>query len=223
MNVFNRLIVVLLAVLTIICSAFTILALALYQGEVIDIFRQVAAAYPRGVGLETEVVIGIGVFAALLSVLAAIVLWFEVVPAGASGVRLQSVGGAIAIVTNDAIVQRVRYETERVPGVRQARASMKTNGREAIIRIDARLAADVPVAPVVDQISGVVREAVEGQMGVRIRQLQVYVRNEPGSARPAPSAAVSPAPPPLPTGAASASDPASGSSGGSLLHPDSRL
>jgi hypothetical protein len=227
-NVLNRLIVILLAVITIVCSAFTILALALYQGEVVDIFRQVAAAYPRGVGLEPEVVIGLGVFAAVLSILAAIVLWFEVVPGGAPGVRLQSVGGATAIVTNDAIVQRVRHETEQVPGVRQARASLKTNGREANIRIDARLAPDAPVAPVVDQISGAVREAIETQMGVRIRRLHVYVRHEPMSARA--SATASPALPlptapstgGLPTTTAEAGEPKSSGSG-SLLNPDSRL
>lgn len=230
MNVLNRLIVILLAVTTIVCSAFTILALALYQGEVVDIFRQVAAAYPRGVGLEPEVVIGLGVFAAVVSILAAIVLWFEVVPGGAPGVRLQSVGGATAIVTNDAIVQRVRHETEQVPGVRQARASLKTNGREANIRIDARLATDAPVAPVVDQISGAVREAIETQMGVRIRRLQVYIRHEPMSARSGGSVSASPALPlptaPLASGssatAAEAGEPKSSGSG-SLLNPDSRL
>ncbi|GIW05848.1 MAG: hypothetical protein KatS3mg060_0653 [Dehalococcoidia bacterium] len=216
MNVLNRLIVILLSVSIIVCSALTILGLALYQGEVIDIFRQVAAAYPRGVGLEPEVVIGIGVFAAVLSILAAIVLWLEVVPGGAPGVRLQSVGGATAIVTNDAIVQRVRYEAERVPGVRQARASMKTNGREANIRIDARLATDAPVAPVVDQISGAVRDAIENQMGVRIRRLSVFVKHEPMSAGPAGKAASAPSLAPRTTPAAPiGTPPPTAESGGS--------
>ncbi|MFN8532723.1 MAG: alkaline shock response membrane anchor protein AmaP [Dehalococcoidia bacterium] len=237
MNVFNRLVVILLAISTIVCSAVTILGLALYQGEVIDIFRQVAAAYPRGVGLEPEFVIGVGVFMAILSILAAIVLWLEVIPGGASGVRLQSVGGATAIVTTDAIVQRVRYEAEQVPGVRQARASMKTNGKEANIRIDARLATDAPVAPVVDQISGGVREAVETQMGVRIRRLNVYVKHEPMSSKPAPkpvptpvsATRTSPASPVLtsatdiPATSGGMSPGGSGNSGDSLLNPDSRL
>jgi hypothetical protein len=231
-NVLNRLIVILLAVSVILCSAATILGLALYQGEVIDIFRQVAAAYPRGVSLEPEVVIGLGVFAAVLSILAAIVLWFEVVPGGAPGVRIQSVGGAIAIVTTDAIVQRVRFEAEQVPGVRQARASMKTNGREANIRIDARLATDAPVAPVVDQISGAVREALENHMGVRIRRLNGYVRNDPmparseakGTALPSVATRTTPAPPlSAPPPPADPGGPTTGTSGTSLLNPDSRL
>ncbi|GIW10572.1 MAG: hypothetical protein KatS3mg061_1629 [Dehalococcoidia bacterium] len=200
MNIFNRLIVILLMLFLILCSALTILALALYQGEVVDIFRQVAAAYPRGVSLETEVVIGLGVLAAVVALLAAIVLWFEIVPSNAPGVRLQSVGGANAIVTTEAIVQRVRYEAEQVPGVRQARASMRTNGREAALRVDARLASDAPVAPLVDQIASRVREAIETQMGIRIRRLDVYVSPEPMGSRPtgaerAPSGLASPSAP----------------------------
>src|SRR4051794_10342475 len=99
----------------ILCAAGSILSVAMFQGEVVEPFRYVAGVYPRGTDLELSSVIAIGILAAILGLVAFIILWFEVIPGGAAGVRLHQVSGSTAIITTDAIAQRVRYDAEQIP------------------------------------------------------------------------------------------------------------
>ncbi len=178
MNLLNRLIVILLMVGIILCSALTILGLAVYQSDVVDIFRQVAAVYPPGVGLSLPEIIGIGVVALVISLIAAAILWFEVVPGGAQGVRLSQVSGSNAVLTTDAITQRVKHDAEQVMDVRQARPQIRSNGKDVGIRLDLRLAPEANPAQVVETVGQVVRDNIETKMGVRIRRLNIYVKHE---------------------------------------------
>lgn len=178
MNIFNRLVVIAMMIGIILCSAASILGVSLLQGDIIDVFRQVAVAYPTGVGLETEVVIGIGALAAVAGLVAFVILWFEVIPGGAPGVRLQQVSGSTAVITTEAIAQRVRYDAEQIPDVRQARPSVRTNGKDVDVRLDLKLASGVDVPPLVENVSRTVREGVESKMGVKLRRLRVSVRHE---------------------------------------------
>jgi uncharacterized alkaline shock family protein YloU len=178
LNIFNRLVVIALMISVIICAAGSILGVSLLQGDVMEGFRQVAAAYPSGVGLETEFVAGTGILAAIFAIVAFIILWFEVIPGGSSAVRLQQVSGSTAAITTEAISQRIRYDAEQIPDVRQARPTVKTNGKDVDVKLELKLAPGVDVPPLVENVSRTVREGVESKMGVKLRRLNISVRHD---------------------------------------------
>ncbi|MCS7002838.1 MAG: alkaline shock response membrane anchor protein AmaP [Dehalococcoidia bacterium] len=192
MNLLNRVLVALMMMLIILCASATIIVLAVYQGDIIGFFRIVANAYPPGVGLETEVIVGVGVVAAILAILAGIVLWLEVMPSSASAVRVQGAGGARAVLTTDAISQRIRHDAESIPDVRGARPIIWTDGSVVDVRLDLRLAPESSVPPLVAAVDQLVRESLDQRMGVRVRKLAINVRHEvtkkgASSASPGPS------------------------------------
>lgn len=185
MNVFNRIVVVLTMLAIILCSALSIAGLAFQQGDVVDIFRQVAAAYPRGTNLEVEVVVLGIVIAALLAIAAVLVLWFEIIPGGSSGVKLKQVSGSNAIITTDAISQQVRHDAEQIPNVRSARPLVRSSGKDVQVKLELRLAPGAEVPNLVEQVANSVREGVQSKLGVQLKRLDISVRHDKYDKKPA--------------------------------------
>ena len=188
MNVFNRVIVVLTMLAIILCSALSIAGLAFQQGELVDIFRQVAVAYPVGTNLEVEVVVLGIIIAALAAIASVLVLWFEVVPGGSDGVRLKQVSGSNAVITVDAISQQVRHDAEQITNVRSARPWVRSSGKDVRVKIDLRLAPGTEVPNLIEQVATSVREGVQSKLGVQLKRLDIAVRHDKYDKKPIPIA-----------------------------------
>jgi uncharacterized alkaline shock family protein YloU len=187
-NLFNRFVVVVMLLTTLLVSVFGIFALAFWQDGIFAPVRAVAAAYPPGSGLPVEdLVIGI-VAGAVLAVIALVALWFEVVPGAQKGVRLSQVSGSRTIITSDAIVQRARYDAELVEHVKGAKPTVRASGKQVDVRLELRLSPHAEVAPLVEDVARRVREGITQHLGVRLNRLNIVVRQESFSKSKPPAA-----------------------------------
>ncbi len=204
MNLFNRVVVVLLLLAFISCTLLTILAAMVAHAQVAmalsDFSRNWLAELFRNLTEATfEERLVFFLFGAVLALVAFILLVFELLPGRPVGVKLAGIPGGEAVLTVDAITQRLKYEVENIPGVREARPRVRPRGRQVDVDLDLRLDSDVDVGPKTQEAVDVARRVLTERLGVSPRQIRAFVRSverpRPTPAAP-PTSQAPPSPPP---------------------------
>ncbi len=175
MNLFNRIAMVILLLFGILLSIVVVSA-AIYPGETLDGLVSIAESLSDSMTMGLQILVASA--AALVAIACFLLLLLEIVPRSAKGVRLTGVTGASAELTVDAIVNRIRYEVEGVPEVRQVRPSVSTKGKAVDVTIQLFTDLTSDVAAKAEEVSQIVRDTVENKLGVKLRNLHVYVRQD---------------------------------------------
>jgi hypothetical protein len=190
MNVFNRVVMILLilALLVIITAAL------LFPYNSIDWLKwlgdQVAGRRGDLTVTWQLILIGIAVVADLILLF---VLVLELRPSQPKAVRVQQVEGGQAAVTVDSIQNRLAFYIDSLDEVVSARPKVEIRGDRVRVAVDVRTAATVSVPAKAREVVGVIRMVITETMGLKLM-------GEPKvSIRTASFADVA-APPPLPTG-----------------------
>jgi hypothetical protein len=203
-NVFNRVVVVLLLLVFISCTLLTILAAMVAHVQaataLADFSRNwLAQLFQNLTDATFEERLVFFLFGAFLAFIAFILLVLELLPGRPVGVKLAGVGGE-AVLTVEAITQRLKFELENITGIREARPRVRPRGRQVDVDIDLRLDASVDVGPKTQEAVDVARRVLTDRLGVAPRQIRAFVRSverpRPGAAAPPPAQA--PTPPPAP-------------------------
>ncbi len=204
MNIFNRVVVVLLLILFISCTLLAILAAMVAPVQAAtalsDFSRNWLAEFFRNLTEATfEERLVFFLFGGFLAFIAFIILVLELLPGRPSGVKLAGVPGE-AVLTVEAITQRLKYELESLAGIREARPKVRPRGRQVDVELELRLDANVDVGPKAQEAVEVARRVLTERLGVAPRQVRAFVRSVERP-RPAPAAEPArqePTPPPPP-------------------------
>jgi len=201
-NVFNRLVVILLLLVFISCTLLAILAAMVAPVQAAstlsDFSRNWLGEFFRNLTEATfEERLVFFLFGSFLAFIAFIILVLELLPGRPSGVRLTGVPGE-AVLSVDAIVQRLKYELESVAGIREARPRVRPRGRQVDLDLELRLDSNVDVGPKTQEAVDLARRVLTERLGVAPRQIRAVVRSVE---RPRPTPAAEPvrqepAPPP---------------------------
>lgn len=182
MNVLNRdnvnkaLIMALLIVWVILWVGVIVLVIV-SPTEAISAAGRVVDFLDRNNTIYTRIMFAILGSACIL--VALLLLVAEIAPSRLPAVRLTQVTGGAALLTTEAIVQRVQYEVEQLDQVSEAKPVVRSRGKVVNIRLDLRTAPDANVVEKTEEVCRVVQEVVEG-MGVRLeRPPTVYIQPEP--------------------------------------------
>lgn len=208
MNFFNRVVVILLLLAFISCTLLAILAAMVAHVQVAmalsDFSRNWLAELFRNLTDATfEERLVFFLFGAVLALAAFILLVFELLPGRPTGVKLAGIPGGEAVLTVDAITQRLKYEVENIPGIREARPKVRPRGRQVDVDLELRLDSDVDVGPKTQEAVDLARRVLTDRLGVSPRQIRALVRSVERP-RPAPAAGQAspaqqlPTPPPSP-------------------------
>lgn len=197
MNVFNRIVVVLLLMIGIV---FWIGASLL-----VVFFPVIDKSWMRGLG-ETLITLSsaqsfqlafVAVFALLAVVLVALqllLLWAEIVPGGPSSIKVEDVNGTVTLVPVASIVGRIKAAALTVPDVAHPTAKVASKKGGVAIALRVTVPHMVPIAPKSAELNQVVRQAVEGELGLAITRLDVDLKLDPkmpvSTPAPAPAPAV---------------------------------
>jgi hypothetical protein len=181
MNVFNRVVVGILAILLLAIGLGLALFVVYYPFMPREIFmsvRDAAGGLATAQSFQISFVIAVLVLAVLLVIVGLGLLWWEVSPGGSGAVRLEGVHGATVVVGYDSIREGVRRTLAGFPFIRASQSQISRQGAAIDVGLSLRVAPVSNLPEKIEEITQRVREQLESGMGVRVRGIQAKVRIE---------------------------------------------
>ncbi|MGQ9516362.1 MAG: alkaline shock response membrane anchor protein AmaP, partial [Anaerolineae bacterium] len=111
-------------------------------------------------------------------------------------VPIRKVSGGRAFLLTESVARRLGWHIGRLSDVSRVTPMVWARGRGVDVRIDLETAPQVNVPMKTEEVLAVVREQVEDKMGLKLRRVRVQVRSAPFPKEPAVITAPAPPPPP---------------------------
>jgi len=200
MNIFNRVVVVLLLIALILISA----AVIVLPRQAITVAREFVAALDTYVSaFQGWVFMTIALLG--LIALCIVLLWLELRRATPSTVRVEKISGGEARVAVESVAQRLQYNLDQLPQVLSVKPRVSARGKRVDVTLDIETTQDVNIPAKTEEMSQITRSVIEEQMGLKLGKMIVSVRHTPmpsfGQRKPIPAPptpAAAPQPPDVP-------------------------
>ncbi len=193
MNAFNRVVVILFLLATIIVMT-VVLVVPQPIIEVVQRWLENLDARLAVVPQPLLLIIGV-VLALLVDVICAVIIWLELRRAKPKAVRVQKVSGGVAELTVDSIARRVEYSVSQLDDIISIKPNVLGRRGGVEVELDLEMTPDVDIPSKTEEICQVVKEVVEGKMGLKLRKVRANIQHAPYAM--APQVPSRPAPPPL--------------------------
>jgi len=182
MNTFNRVVVILLFLTTIIVTS----AVLVVPRPVIEVLHGWLWSLDARLELVTQPFLLIaGVLLALLvDVICAVLIWLEFRRRRPKAIRLQSITGGEAELTVESVARRVEHNISQLGGVVFVKPNVWARRGGVEVELDLETSPEVDVPTKTEEVCQVTREAVEDKMGLKLRMVRVRVKHAPYSAEP---------------------------------------
>lgn len=200
MNVFNRIVMVLLFI-AIIALVVVTLRWPFATIAVIRNFLDWAEAQITPYTWPTMLAGGI-----LIGLLCLLLIVLELRRPRRKMVPIRKVSGGKAFLLTESVARRLGWYISRLSDVSRVTPTVWARGSGVDVRIDLETAPQVDVPMKTEEVLAVVREQVEDKMGLKLRRVRVQVRSAPFPKEPAVIAAPAPPPPPAPAPSAPPAD-----------------
>jgi len=180
MNVFNRLVMILLTLVVAVVTAVFIIVPRQVLDLVVTFFRWVSQEVD--IYLKTEwayFAAGRVIIGGAIVVLCLILLWLEVRRPRKKVIRVQKMAGGEAYITVDSIAQRLAYNVDQLPDV--VKVSPKIIGKSRGVDIDLLLetSPEIDVPMKTEEVLQVTHEVVSERMGLKLGKVQVKIKHAP--------------------------------------------
>ncbi len=181
-NVFNRLLLVILGALALVVGVLVLLLVAQVTrpadvspgGVLFDQWRWVASL--SGGAATTAAIIG-----TLLALAGLALIALELIPGRreAPSYVIRKDGLGTVTVARKSVSQVVQYEAAQIDGIREVHPEVR-NGADGIhVIAHASLAPDAAAATVAEQLQANVKESVQRHIGLPVAEVQVHTQVEP--------------------------------------------
>jgi hypothetical protein len=186
-DAFNRGIILALAAIWIALMAVVILVTWAADTETIDRLGDLVRYLDDHTDNPSKLILTLGALS--LVVLCLIVIVAELAPTGPSAdIRLEGVTGATAVLSIEAINQRIEQEVTALPQVKDSTASVTARDRGLAVALTLVLGPDASVPEATEEACRVTQETVEQKIGVALVGLPtVQITFSPPEAEPAPA------------------------------------
>lgn len=181
MNVFNRLVVIVLLVVSMIVLP-VVLVLVPARADIVTIIGQQALSRLKAIGEQNQLLFILGgtLLAVLTFVVCGLLLWLELRRPYGKVVRVQKVSGDEAKVTTDSIARRLEYNIDQLAEVISVKPKVMARGKGVQIRLDVETSPEVDVPAKTEEISKVTREVIEERMGLKLSgKLEINIKHAP--------------------------------------------
>jgi hypothetical protein len=186
-DAFNRGLIVALAAIWVILMAVVILVTWAADTETIDRLGDLVHYLDDHTDNASKLILTLGALA--LVVLCFIVIVAELAPTGPSAdIRLEGVTGASAVLSIEAINQRIEQEVTALPQVKEAKAWVTARDRGLAVALNLVLGPDANVPEATEDACRVAQETIEQKIGVALVGLPtVQIAFSPSEGKPAPA------------------------------------
>ncbi len=176
MNVFNRIVMVLILLTLIVAVAFVMMrpvtSASILLG-VVHSLRDIVLLMPGSFQVSSAV--GVAALVLLL-----VLLGLEVRPTARRFVQVQTKGRGTANLGLESVANSLEYRIDELEGVRKVVPRLHSRGREVDIVLDVDASPSVNVPSLSEQLISLAHDIVEGQLGLKIHDaVVVNVNYEP--------------------------------------------
>jgi hypothetical protein len=180
MNVFNRLVVIVFLVVSMIVLP-VVLVLVPARPDIVTIIGEQALGRLRAIGggFQIRFVIAGALSAVLTFVVCGLLLWLELRRPHGKAVRVRKVGDE-AKVTTDSIARRLEYNIDQLAEVISVKPKITARGKGVHVRLNVETGPEIDVPAKTEEISKVAREVVEERMGLKLAgKLEIHIKHAP--------------------------------------------
>ncbi len=180
MNVFNRLIVILLVLAIIVLTAVIVIVpkQSLDLGEqalhALGTYSDAWANYNWALFASGRVIIG-----GALVLLCLVLLWLELRRPRRKTIRVQRVTGGEAYIAVDSLSQRLAYNIDQLPDVVKVSPRITARSRTVDVDLVLETSPDIDVPMKTEEVLQVTKEVLEDQMGLKLGKVQVKIKHAP--------------------------------------------
>jgi hypothetical protein len=181
MSVFNRLVVIVLLVVSMIVLP-VLLVLVPARPDIVAIIGQQALGQLTAIGDQNRLlfIFGGASLAILAFVFCGLLLWLELRRPRAKAVKIKKVSGDEAKVTTDSIARRLQYNIDQLAEVISVKPKVTAKGKGVHLRLDVETGPEIDVPAKTEEISSVAREVIEGRMGLKLAdKIEINIKHAP--------------------------------------------
>jgi hypothetical protein len=180
MNVFNRLVVIVLLVVSMIVLP-VVLVLVPARPYIVTNIGQ-ALSWPMAIVEQNQFrfIVAGGSLAVLTFVVCGLLLWLELRRPHGKAVRVEKVSGAEAKVTTDSIARRLEYNIDQLGEVISVKPKITSKGKGVHVRLNVETGPEIDVPAKTEEISKVAREVIEERMGLKLAgKIEINIKHAP--------------------------------------------
>ncbi len=182
MNTFNRVVVILLLLATIVVMTVALVVpqpmIEVLQGWLWNLDYNLALVSPL-----TLLVVGVAL-ALLVDVVCVVLIWLEIRRRRPRAIRVQSISGGQAELTVESVARRLEHNISQLEGVTSIKPNVWGRRGGVEVEIDLETSPEVDVPTKTEEVCQVTREAVEDKMGLSLRKVRVNIKYAPYSTEP---------------------------------------
>ena len=180
MNVFNRVVTVLLLLSLLLIIVIT----AVFPGPTLTLLQRNVEAWNNSLAYWETASRYLYVLTRIAIVLLAVLifgflLFLELRPRRPSTVRLLTTEGSTAVITTDSVSQRLVYHIDRLADVITVVPHVTGRGRLVDVVLDLETSPEVDVPMKTDEVVAVAREVIEERMGLQLGKISVRIKHVP--------------------------------------------
>ncbi|MBU0494522.1 MAG: alkaline shock response membrane anchor protein AmaP [Chloroflexi bacterium] len=192
MNTFNRGVMILTALTLLFALPICLTIFLVYPSDTLA-YAKSWSTYLQGWFNPTTymwtIILGIA-FGLLTELFLLLLLLAEALPRRKKTIKVQMVEGGEARLHVESIIQRLRYEVDRLPDITDVRAKVQSKGGKGIdVHLEVKTSPTVSIPNKTEELMALIREQVENRMGIRLNKVTVDIKHSPyakSEYRPAP-------------------------------------
>ena len=178
MNVFNRLVMIVLLVVSMIVLP-VVLVLVPARPDMVAVMGQQTLSLLNIVKLnQFRFIVGGASLAVLTFVVCGLLLWLELRRPRGKVVRVHKVSGDAAKVTTDSIARRLEYNVDQLADVISVKPKITSKGKGVHVRLQVETAPEIDVPAKTEEISKIAREVIEERMGLKLAgKIEIQIKH----------------------------------------------
>jgi uncharacterized alkaline shock family protein YloU len=179
-NVFNRVVVILSLLITMVVSAiFFIVPVSVLQA-VTPFLQQLQTNLAAMTGTRELLRLGGGlVFTFLIWIFCAALLWLEVRRPRSKTIRVQKVSGGEAELTTDSIASRLEYNIDQLADVIKVKPTISPGRKGVRVDLEVETSPEIEVPMKTEEVQQLTKDIVENRMGLTLDSVRVVIRHAP--------------------------------------------
>jgi len=179
-NAFNRVVVIVSLLVTMVVSAIFFIVPVTVLGTVLSFLQRLETTLTAMTGPRALLRVGGGlVFTFLIWVFCAAILWLEVRRPRAKTIRVMKVTGGQAELTTDSIANRLEYNIDQLADVISVKPIISPGRKGVRVDLELETTPDIEVPMKTEEIQQLTKEIVETSMGLKLESVRVIIRHAP--------------------------------------------
>ncbi|GIV80022.1 hypothetical protein FKZ61_009170 [Litorilinea aerophila] len=180
MTTVNRIIVTLLWLTLLVCSAYVAAAPLAALAQVEEWLQQLAAwLQAHQTANPTNFLIGQVAFGVVTILIFGLLITLEVWTGQRRGVRIRTVRGGSAELDTASISRRLAWHLDQLAEIVRVVPTVKSRRGAVDIKLEIEAAPDIDVTMKTDEVVEVTRDIIEQDMGLKLGKLDVHMRYAP--------------------------------------------